>query len=158
MIAVKWLTWCTRLNGKLTFIASCLSLIPGCVQLRQDRLQVSRRVGVVQPQDMLEPAAALPGDGGAPQGQVRRGHRGQVQPAGHQADQGQRQVQQAHQGGPPVPGRESRLLQPQQGHWVAGHTGPQVRPQFAGSGRLQPHVLRAGLQHLQNDNHREMPL
>jgi len=84
---------------------------------------MSRRVRVLQPQDVLESAGSVPRDRGPSQGTLRRSLRGEVQPAGHLPAPEEPPVQQADQGGPHIHGPLARLLLRERHHGHHGDSG-----------------------------------
>ncbi len=147
----------SKANWTLRFLYGFLSF-PERVPELEGGVQVSRRVGVVFTEDVLEPAAVVPRDGRPPQGPLRRRVARGLQPPRHQTGAEQLALQQTHQGGPHIPRSVPRLLWPEPGHRVARHQGPKVQPRLAGHGRVQPHVLWAGLQHVQSHGDGEVSL
>ena len=90
-------------------------------------MQVPRRVGLVQPEDVLEPAGELPADGRAPASALRRLRARALQPARHEAHPGELALPEGAQGGLRVSRGVARLLRAERRDGVARHRRATLR-------------------------------
>ena len=131
-----------------------LSLCACVVDLGEEHaagMQVSRRVGLLHDQDLLDdaaqvPAAGLHAEGEIQPGRARGGHPRQPQQAA-QVPQGEEHLPQAAGHRPGVHREVAQLLRGRPGDGQHGHAGPHVQQDGTAAQRLRPDVLRARLQH-----------
>lgn len=119
--------------------------IPGGEALHADRVQMSRTVGVVHLENMLEENASFPGGGGPAVGALQRRLQGDGWQRRQDPDSCWAEHKTTGQAGPDLLRRLARFLPGESKNWLAGDAGTHVQQHSHGHQRLRPAVLRARL-------------